>query len=115
MACAAVPCIADPRAPDTYQRCLLANRERAPQECAAYKTALSACAAEAVPLLSAVKARCAGAVRAYDECLAANRGAADDELASACTPVLKRLWECTEAVKREEAQKEQRAKAGIDK
>ena len=38
-------------------------------------------------------------IRAYDACLREHGKKSDDELASLCTPKLRGLWQCTEAVK----------------
>lgn len=50
-------------------------------------------------MLQAVKDQCGPVIRAYDLCLQQNAKMSDDELAHACTPKLRALWECTERVK----------------
>lgn len=50
-------------------------------------------------MLQAVKDQCGPVIRAYDLCLQQNAKMGDDELAHACTPKLRALWECTERVK----------------
>lgn len=91
--------------PDTFQRCILANQSD-PSACDTYKASLSRCAANAVPLLGAIKRRCDAQVRAYDLCLEKNAKEGDEAVAQACTPKLRELWQCTEMVKREEMDKE---------
>ena len=51
------------------------------------------------PLLQAIKKHCNEHIRAYDACLREHGKKSDDELASLCTPKLRGLWQCTEAVK----------------
>lgn len=89
---------------DTFQRCILAN-QKDPSACDEYRASLSRCASDAVPLVSAIKRRCEPALKAYDACLAAHTHEGDEALAKACTPALGELWRCTEAVKKEEADK----------
>lgn len=71
---------------------------------------LSACASDAVPLLAEVKRRCQAQIQAYDACIQAKPSRPlqgpedeDEEIAQRCTPALRSLWHCTEAVKREAA------------
>lgn len=89
---------------DTFQRCILANQAN-PSSCDEHRVALSKCAADAVPLLSTIKKTCEPQLRAYDACLAANTHKGDEELSNQCTPVLRKLWECTEFVKRQEMER----------
>ncbi|PWY97267.1 hypothetical protein BCV70DRAFT_219578 [Testicularia cyperi] len=85
---------------DTFQRCILANQQN-PGACETYKTELSRCAANAVPILNEIKNRCAAQVIAYDRCLEQFTSKGDAELEKNCTPRLRDLWFCTEKVKRE--------------
>ncbi|WFD31713.1 hypothetical protein MSPP1_002752 [Malassezia sp. CBS 17886] len=82
----------------TFQRCVVANKgDAAP--CREPQQALAQCAADAVPLLQAVKSQCGQFIRAYDACLEENKSAGEEQLARSCTPRLRDLWQCTENVK----------------
>ena len=70
-----------------------------PSQCAGPQQRLSQCAEQAMPLLQAIKKHCNEHMRAYDACLREHGKKSDDELASLCTPKLRGLWQCTEAVK----------------
>lgn len=92
-----------------YQRCVLSHRSDADggvSACNPLRIALSACASEAVPLVSHVKHQCQAQIQAYDACLQRGQNDSDEEIAQRCTPALKNLWTCTEAVKRDVAAKE---------
>ncbi|PKI83775.1 hypothetical protein MVES1_002087 [Malassezia vespertilionis] len=84
----------------TFERCIVANKGDA-SKCVEPQRALSQCAARAVPMLQTVKERCGPLIRAYDMCVSQYSQKSDDEVAAACTPKLRALWECTEAVKQE--------------
>lgn len=48
-----------------------------------------------------VKKKCSSQVKAYDQCLEKYTSKGDEALDFACTPLLGRLWKCTESVRRE--------------
>ncbi|PWN34804.1 uncharacterized protein FA14DRAFT_132581 [Meira miltonrushii] len=90
---------------NSFQRCILSHRgdqDGGESACEAERQTLSKCAANAVPLVATVKSRCQSQIRAYDACLLAGRSDDDEQITQRCTPALKALWQCTEAVKREE-------------
>jgi hypothetical protein len=52
--------------------------------------------------VATIKQRCGAQIRAYDACLNAGKNDDQQQITERCSPALRQLWQCTEAVKREE-------------